>query len=281
MTTRQDLRPTRKPLVMDILASLGMDVSKWAEMKGGAIRAASNPKYCYNWSFRQPGEFFVVCLWYAGLKQGGGKLFFEVRNTGTKTRRTEPGSSTWNRRADDFDQSLWLAYSHQLPLRVIIVEGDGKAVSGRLLDTEYWAVTEYDIATAKCLIVRGETPIAVSINADDIELAGFEGQDRMRFVHHRRREDRMRRQKIANTLARNGKLICEVPKCNFDFEQRYGALGKGYAEVHHLTPLHKAPTSGRKVTLKELAIVCANCHAMIHAGGKCRDLNDLIPGPST
>ena len=276
MKTREDLRPTQKPLVMDILKSLDMDVSKWADMKGGAARAASNPKYCYNWSFRQPGEFFVVCLWYKGLKQKGAKLFFEVNSTGKRTHRTEPGSSTWNKRSDDFDQSLWLAYSHQLPLRVIVVEGDGGSVRARLLDEALWAVTEYDIATSKCTIVRGAEPVPVSINADDIELAGFEGQERKRFVQHRRRENSMRRHKIEDALAKAGKLVCEVPKCEFDFAKRYGPLGKGYAQVHHLVPLHRAPKTGRKVTLKDLAIVCANCHAMIHAGGECRPLEGLI-----
>ncbi|WP_422110022.1 hypothetical protein [Bradyrhizobium elkanii] len=41
-------------------------------------------------------------------------------------------------------------------------------------------------------------------------------------------------------------------------------------------PLHKAPKEGRQVLLKDLAIVCANCHAMIHTGGQCRPLEGLI-----
>jgi hypothetical protein len=34
---------------------------------------------------------------------------------------------------------------------------------------------------------------------------------------------------------------------------------------------------GREVKLKDLAVVCANCHVMIHMGGKCRPLAGLIP----
>jgi 5-methylcytosine-specific restriction enzyme A len=86
----------------------------------------------------------------------------------------------------------------------------------------------------------------------------------------------MRRAKIAEALDETGRLVCQVPKCEFDFEERYGELGKGYAQVHHLIPLHKAPKEGRKVLLKDLAIVCANCHVMIHAGGECRLLAGLI-----
>jgi hypothetical protein len=94
MTTPNELKPTSKLLVMDILKSLGMDVSKWANMKGRAARAASNPKYCYNWSFSQLGEFVVVCLWHDGLKQKDGKLYYQLdrsrwRAKSTDTRRIE------------------------------------------------------------------------------------------------------------------------------------------------------------------------------------------------
>ncbi|ABQ36958.1 HNH endonuclease [Bradyrhizobium sp. BTAi1] len=282
MTARADLAPKTRLLVMDILQSLGMDVSKWADMKGGATRAASNPKYCYNWSFLQPGEFVVACLWYESLKQRSGELYYEINRGKWIKPRTEPGTGSSNKRANDFDQHLWLAYSEALPLRVIFVDGpqsDGtkpSKVNARRLDDTAWAITEYDLATGRCVMVRGTAPLPVKISAEDLELSGFEGTERSRFVIHRRREGAMRRAKISEALSKTGKLVCEVPKCGFDFEARYGSLGKGYAQVHHLTPLHKAPPEGRKIKLSDLAIVCANCHAMIHAGGECRELARLI-----
>jgi 5-methylcytosine-specific restriction protein A len=285
MTTSEDLRPTSKLLVMDILKSLGMDVTKWADMKGGAARASSNPKYCYNWSFLQPAEFVVVCLWHAGLKYKSSKLYYELTRSQWRAKRTEPGTGSINKRANDLDRHLWLAYSEQLPLRVIFVEGTQKnasmpesksSVEARLLDDTPWAVTQYDVTTGACLLERGAEPLKKTISAEDLEISWFEGSARPKFVLHRRREGKMRRQKIAEALAKNGRLFCEVPKCGFDFEQRYGALGKGYAQVHHLIPLNKAPKEGRKVLLSDLAIVCANCHAMIHAHGECRSLASLI-----
>ncbi|WP_456742210.1 HNH endonuclease [Bradyrhizobium sp. USDA 4469] len=54
-------------------------------------------------------------------------------------------------------------------------------------------------------------------------------------------------------------------------------MGRNYAHVHHREPLSKVPKSGKKLTLADLAIVCANCHAMVHIGGACRDLDTLIP----
>lgn len=105
----------------------------------------------------------------------------------------------------------------------------------------------------------------------------IEGQQRKMLVLHRKRETRLRRAKILDALAKNSRLVCEVPGCQFDFEAQYGPLGAGYAHVHHLKPLAKTRASGKKVTLDGLAIVCANCHSMIHRGGQCRDLLGLIP----
>ena len=50
------------------------------------------------------------------------------------------------------------------------------------------------------------------------------------------------------------KLICEVQNCGFDFAKQYGALGEGYAQVHHLLPLGKSPKDGRETKLNDLAL---------------------------
>lgn len=99
----------------------------------------------------------------------------------------------------------------------------------------------------------------------------------MRLVTHRRREAKLRNAKINEALAANdGKLECEVPGCEFDFLLHYGQIGYGYAHVHHRIPLSQAKQGGQKTALKDLAIVCANCHSMIHKGGECRDMRTLI-----
>ncbi|HJW31984.1 MAG TPA: HNH endonuclease [Holophagaceae bacterium] len=106
----------------------------------------------------------------------------------------------------------------------------------------------------------------------------MEGSLRSRYVRHRHREQKFRQTKINSVLrSRGGRLRCEVPNCGFDFVERYGAIGEGFAHVHHLTPLSEFEKSGRKVHLKDLAIVCPNCHAMIHRGGGCRSLEELLP----
>ena len=127
-------------------------------------------------------------------------------------------------------------------------------------------------------MVRGAVPAGPAVKTADIELSWFEGSKKAAFVIHRSRELAARRAKIQESKKQNGgKLICEVPKCEFDFADRYGPLGEGYAQVHHLDPLSGRPKSGKVTKLSDLAVVCANCHAMIHVGGECRPLEGLIP----
>jgi hypothetical protein len=61
----------------------------------------------------------------------------------------------------------------------------------------------------------------------------------------------------------HGKLTCEV--CEFDFEDKYGKRGQNYIEAHHRVPISKLEVSkSTKVTTKDIALVCANCHRMLH-----------------
>ncbi len=167
-------------------------------------------------------------------------------------------------------------------MRVILLEGERRSeqaskVHYRILDPEPWAVVEYNAETGGCLLVRGEKPVGSPALPPDPELEWFEGWKRRAFIYHRSREGQARRQKIAEALKLNdGRLRCEVPGCGFDFLEVYGELGRGYAHVHHLLPLSRSPEEGRILRLGDLAIVCPNCHAMIHLGGECRPLEDLI-----
>jgi hypothetical protein len=75
--------------------------------------------------------------------------------------------------------------------------------------------------------------------------------------------NRYERSKLARDicLAVSG-YRCTV--CKFDFEERYGDLGKQFIHVHHLTPLSTRETGARTDPKKDLIPLCPNCHAMIH-----------------
>jgi predicted HNH restriction endonuclease len=79
------------------------------------------------------------------------------------------------------------------------------------------------------------------------------------FVRERNRS--VVENKKADVLRKTGALACEI--CAFDFAQRFGSLGESFCEVHHRLPLAEAdaPVATR---LEDLAIVCSNCHRMLH-----------------
>ena len=75
------------------------------------------------------------------------------------------------------------------------------------------------------------------------------------------RNPSLRKRKLAAVRRAGAPLACEA--CGFEFEQMYGERGKGYIECHHIVPLH---VGGRGDTrLSDLALLCANCHRIIHA----------------
>lgn len=52
--------------------------------------------------------------------------------------------------------------------------------------------------------------------------------------------------------------------CGFDYEEKYGELGKGYIEVHHIKPLSELDEEVVINPETDLICVCSNCHRMLH-----------------
>jgi 5-methylcytosine-specific restriction protein A len=69
-----------------------------------------------------------------------------------------------------------------------------------------------------------------------------------------------------------GVLMCEV--CEFDFHAAYGDLGYGFMECHHIVPLCELEESSL-VRLDDLALVCSNCHSMLHCARPWRSIAQL------
>lgn len=65
----------------------------------------------------------------------------------------------------------------------------------------------------------------------------------------------------AACLARYGH---ECAVCGFNFERRYGVLGKQFIHVHHLHPLSLRNGRYELDPVRDLRPVCPNCHAMLH-----------------
>ncbi|WP_406640478.1 HNH endonuclease [Amycolatopsis sp. WGS_07] len=94
----------------------------------------------------------------------------------------------------------------------------------------------------------------------DGDLSAEEGGILARVHLIRERDPKLRKKKIDQARKEHGRVACEA--CDFDFEKTYGTRGRNFAECHHRTPLSESgPT---KTELKHLAVLCSNCHRMIH-----------------
>lgn len=96
---------------------------------------------------------------------------------------------------------------------------------------------------------------------DDEDDSFSEGKILSRIHRLRERNATIIKKKKEKVWKETRKLECEV--CGFDFGKQYGELGSKYAECHHTLPLSKLKGQS-KTKLSDLAIVCANCHRMLH-----------------
>lgn len=121
---------------------------------------------------------------------------------------------------------------------------------------EIWKLFEkHFCSNIKSKIFKPENPIGIF---------GEEEGDKV-IKEHIKQEITRRNSKIVQLKksqalkAGNGKISCEC--CDFNFNKKYGEHGIGFIECHHR--IHVA--SGKRITkLKDLALVCANCHRMLH-----------------
>ena len=114
-----------------------------------------------------------------------------------------------------------------------------------------------------------ETPQALSL--PDVDLTGKEGLRVLRSYLQVERDRSLVAAKKAAVLIATRRLACEV--CTFDFFERYGDRGKEFCEVHHLRPL--ASGGFRQTALDDLAVVCSNCHRMMHRSDRVLSVEEL------
>lgn len=107
--------------------------------------------------------------------------------------------------------------------------------------------------------------------AGEIELPEESPESKRKKVYMNRYErDPKERRKC---IERHGnKYKCIV--CGFNFEDKYGEIGRGFIHVHHINPLSD---KGKDIS-ENLIPVCPNCHAMLHRYLKedTRDYRELI-----
>jgi 5-methylcytosine-specific restriction enzyme A len=140
------------------------------------------------------------------------------------------------------------------------------------VDWPYLALVANSI---KAAIKNGDDVVEQSTNSNDEEVF-LEGTLLTRLHKSRERDSRATKLKKQRAIETYGKIICEV--CEFNFELFYGELGQGFAECHHKIPLARLETR-TQTKLEDLAIVCANCHRMLHRTSfilSIEELRDIV-----
>lgn len=67
-------------------------------------------------------------------------------------------------------------------------------------------------------------------------------------------------------------LRCDV--CGFSFVETYGDRGEGFIEAHHKIPMAELKEKTR-TKVKDLVLICSNCHVMIHRRNPTLTLDEL------
>lgn len=85
-------------------------------------------------------------------------------------------------------------------------------------------------------------------------------EDHTKIKRHKRIE---RNPAVAKAVKKAQGYKCKA--CGFDFEAVYGVVGSQYIEAHHLIPISNlAGTKVQRDPIKDFAVLCSNCHRMIH-----------------
>ncbi len=69
-------------------------------------------------------------------------------------------------------------------------------------------------------------------------------------------------------------LDCRI--CGFNFSSKYGPMGDGFIEVHHLVPVSKMGAGYKVDPVRDLMPICSNCHSMLHRTDPPMETENLL-----
>jgi hypothetical protein len=177
--------------------------------------------------------------------------------------------NVWQYRRFDGDERLW----NEGLSKATLTHRGGKRGPG--LKFVLWTVWDFEfflqavhVVAAHGLDTLAHFDADALAGADDEEsdaIAHFGKEGRIKLKTHRTRErdSSITRAKKQAIWESQHKFECEV--CGFDFAVRYGKYGAMFIECHHRMPLKNADNNaGQDTRPEDLALVCANCHRMLH-----------------
>lgn len=149
---------------------------------------------------------------------------------------------------------------------------------------KYWLLQSYPLWRVASLSWFNQNSQKPSIPNNYNESAGHVWDVSTEIKKHRKREDaKIVRLAKEQRLKTDPLLRCEV--CNFSFKEAYGHLGYKFIEGHHQYKQVCEIAKGDETNIDDIALVCSNCHSMIHRGKRVNgkrvfltieELRDLI-----
>lgn len=263
MSSLSEIKPRVSQRIIDLVRAAGVDVSDWANFKGGEQSAASNPKYCYEWSFVEPKKVVVLNLWFADMQERNGTILcdFNMREVAQKAGLV-PNNTVRQNRSRKMDLAIKAAIRENLPIRIVVCDGerhgseDAKAsrVNKRRLDAEPWAVTAYDWKSGQCTVTRGAF-------ADRFV-------DQFSIQQEESTQEPERRTILAQVFLRNSEirrraLLRANGQCEWCTQPGFiMADGRVFLETHHVIPLGE----GGADTESNVVALCPNHHREAYHG---------------
>jgi hypothetical protein len=178
------------------------------------------------------------------------------------------------RNADSLYKALHaeMQYHHwQVPTKNVFVCPDPVQIPSSIWKPNTWRMSvshPIDRAKFKQLIAPAKFG-ALSASTEELATPGPDESDfpegalKSRRHGYRERDSKLtRRAKAAFKASNNGRLFCQA--CGCDFQKKYG---EDYIEAHHMVPVNQLDGKSGKTHINDLAMVCANCHRMLH---RCR-----------
>jgi len=217
----------------------------------------------------------ITVIWTAGPKSGGTAVVGWYKNATVYREYQALPNSTKLQKDNGLDSYRILASKNDVTLlppeeRTLLIP---RAVKGGIGQSNVWYA---DSPESKVHVTRVIKLIEKGVLDDipDIDryLEGKEGNPRLITHLQRERDAKLVKEKKKQVLKETGKLCCEV--CGFDFKETYGKIGDGFCEAHHLKPLSKADGEV-KTEIKDLAIVCSNCHRILHTTNPMLEIEQL------
>lgn len=153
--------------------------------------------------------------------------------------------------AAQFDTLLemWLLWN-ALELRDIILQHKASKNDALVIHNAFHKADEEDILLSE----------EFGVDANDLEFK--EGKEKLKIhLIKERNRNLVKPAKEEWQKQYSGNIPCSV--CLFSFNDKYGKIGEGFIEAHHLVPLSSL-TSDIITRISDLAPLCANCHSIIH-----------------